>query len=186
LVLEIDAYLNVFVTDRLTLSTDIVLEQVEGADTDGFYFAYGEGIGFDTLLINYDTGFGSVFAGRFEPNVYDDAFAFLPELWLTDLLEDDLEITGAVGIGTYVDFRTEALGVHRLEGSLFTADRSILGRTLFTDRGQISASDGGVGNTGSLESFAVAIHGGEITALDGVSYHLGLIGQKGRPDLRSD
>ena len=45
---------------------------------------------------------------------------------------------------------------HALHLAFFAADTTLLSDSLFTSRGQLHVSDGGVGNTGFPESFAVA------------------------------
>ena len=178
LVVESDADITLSITERINISTEVLVEQIEDGKNSGLNVLSGEGAYLESLLLNYDGGMFSVFAGRFSPNVFDDRFDYLPELWSSTDLQDDLEITGALGFGGHVDFRHESYGTHRLEASLYTADRTVLSDSLITSVGRRKLSDGGLANAEGLSSFVIALHGGSIRGLDGVSYHIGMTGQK--------
>ncbi len=176
LVFETEALLKYTIADHLNITTAIVLEQIDSGENNKAYFFYKEGIALDYLLLNYTGDNFGFYGGRFQPNVY--SFTYLPDLEATDLVEDEVEITDKLGFGGYVDIKSKEYGTHRIEASLFTADTTVLSETLITNSGGVSRSDGGVGNTEGLESFAVAIHGGNIPSLDGVVYHIGFFRQK--------
>lgn len=52
--------------------------------------------------------------------------------------------------------------------TLFSADTTFLSRSLFTDRGQLSLDDGGVGNSGRPESFALAYNIATVNSDDAI------------------
>lgn len=79
----------------------------------------------------------------------------------------------------------EAWGGHTLAAAVFTLDTSFLSNSLVTRRRccdpgvgryvRTTLRQGGAGNTGNLDNFAVSLEGADMTALPGVIYNLGLL-----------
>lgn len=91
-----------------------------------------------------------------------------------------------LGFGaTWTVLSHDVLGEHDLTAAAFTLDRSFLSETAFTRKHRNAPGDferfyrnlrnqGGAGNTGQLDNFAVALDGDGIAALPGFAYHLGV------------
>lgn len=96
------------------------------------------------------------------------------------LARDSLGFGGTLGA-----VRDTAFGNHDVSAAVFTIDRSFLSSTLLTRRrccderyerfNRVTAAQGGPGNNGRLDSFAIALDGDGIAGLPGFSYHLGLL-----------
>lgn len=90
---------------------------------------------------------------------------------------------GAAFTWTYLD--DPRFGTHDVSAAVFTLDRSALTGTYLTSRrccregyerySRNTAAQGGPGNNGSFNNFAIALDGEGIPVLPGFSYHLALI-----------
>ena len=116
------------------------------------------------------------------PGIYGDDFA------------DDYELQERLGFGMRAD--VEAFGHHRLTVEVFQADTTFLGRSPFGPQpgdanfkrqAQRSLADGGVSNTGALESLAVAFSSRNIGGVRGLGANFGWARQKASVlDLRDE
>ena len=180
-------------TDYLQLVTSIITEPVvDPAPGENTVF---EGIGtyVAELYTVIEAGPATARAGKFD-TIFSLASEVAPGINATELVSD-FDADERLGGEIILDF--EGLGLnHALAATVFTTDRSILGESLFTDRGRTSLSDGGAGNTEGLSSFSIALDGcgGSETAdcyLDGeFGYRFGFRYQKaGQPtdeDIEED
>lgn len=102
-------------------------------------------------------------------------------------------LSDSLGFGLSWTFLSDPrLGEHDLSAALFTFDRSFLSSTLITRRAccderyerfrRNSAAQGGPGNSGRLDSFAVSLDGDGFAWAPGLSYTLGLAGRAPGPD----
>jgi hypothetical protein len=92
---------------------------------------------------------------------------------------------GAAGTWTYLD--DPRFGTHDVSAAVFTLDRSLLTGTYLTPRrccseryerfNRNTVAQGGPGNNGTFNNFAVALDGDRIPVLPGFSYHLAVIAQ---------
>ncbi|BDG71053.1 hypothetical protein [Roseomonas fluvialis] len=92
---------------------------------------------------------------------------------------------GAAGTWTYVD--DPRFGTHDVSAAIFTLDRTFLTGTYLTPRrccseryeryNRNTVAQGGPGNNGTFNNFAVALDGDQIPFLPGFSYHLAVISQ---------
>jgi hypothetical protein len=136
----------------------------------------------DDLTVNWMEENWSLIGGKFIPNfslASDDA----PGLYGSELAEDDIELSNRIGIGGDLSYFSRDFGWHRVSGSAFFIDTTFLSGSfvrsmpLESDPDGVQKSDGGAGNTKTLDSFAVAIDGSDISALPGLSYHVGGVRQ---------
>lgn len=95
-------------------------------------------------------------------------------------------VSESVGFGATWTFLSDPVfGEHDLSAAVFTLDTSFLSNTLLTRRrccaegferySQNTRDQGGVGNTGRLNNFAVALDGDGFSFLPNVSYHLAVL-----------
>jgi len=92
---------------------------------------------------------------------------------------------GGSATWTYLD--DPRFGTHDVSGAVFTLDRSFLTGTYVTSRrccseryerfNRNTVAQGGPGNNGTFNNFAVALDGDRIPFLPGFSYHLAVISQ---------
>ncbi len=107
------------------------------------------------------------------PGIYGDDFA------------DDYELQERLGFGVRADI--EVFGHHRLTAEVFQADTTFLGRSPFGPQpgdanfkrqAQRSLAEGGVSNTGALESIAVVFSSHHLGNVRGLNSHFGWARQK--------
>ncbi len=134
------------------LKSEPVVDAVPGEDQ----IFSGDGAYIDALQAQVDFDNLSIWAGKVHP-VFGRASDVTPGLHGPDLA-DTYDLTDRLGGGVSYDFA--ALGFsNRLQASAFTVDRTILGESLFTNRGRLSLGDGGAGNTQGVSSVAAALGG---------------------------
>ncbi|MEM9125391.1 MAG: hypothetical protein AAGB28_06410 [Pseudomonadota bacterium] len=141
-------------TDRFSLQSTLVFEPVEDATSDRFF--EDQGLYAEELFFGYDFGSAAVAIGKFNPS-FGFAWDLAPGVFGVDFAED-YEITEKVGVSVSVPFSGLG-GKHELTLAAFTSDRSVLSNSLFTERGQLRLSDGGVSNTEDIESFTLSVSG---------------------------
>lgn len=126
------------------------------------------------------------YAGKIHPR-FGIGWYYTPGLYGADF-DTDYELYEKIGGGVRLDIR--AFGRHRLTAEAFHTDTSFLQTSLLPATRRptmISLADGGAGNTGTLESYALALSGGEIPFLPGFSYQVGWAKQKAAPtDVRDE
>ena len=91
----------------------------------------------------------------------------------------DYELVEKIGGGVRWDIRQ--FGRHRFTAEAFHTDTSFLAGSLIPGTvrpGLLSLQDGGAGNTGTFENFAIALSGQQMPGLQGVSYQVGWARQK--------
>jgi hypothetical protein len=136
----------------------------------------------DALNVNWEEERWALIAGKFIPNfslAYDEAAG----LYGSEIAEDDIELSDRIGIGGRFSVSEEGFGTHIFSASVFFVDTTILsGSFVRSNPAQseegVKEEDGGPSNTESLESFAVAIDGGNFDALPGFRYHIAGVRQE--------
>ena len=113
------------------------------------------GVFVEALTLDYEFGDLRLHAGKFGPH-FSLAYDAAPGVYGTDMSEDTTEIAEMVGAGFAYGFGGEERR-YTLSGSVFTADTSDLSDSMGNKRGRTRERDGGPGNTGSMESFALAL-----------------------------
>lgn len=166
---------------RLAIYSDITLDQINGPDPGDDSWFEQEGIFSSNLILQYSNQIVTLGGGQFTPN-FGIANALAPGIYGGDYVgdysyDDQLGFFGALDLGR------EQIGRHVFSGNLFTVDRTWLSDSIITRKGRTTASDGGPGNTGELDSFAITYDGIDVPICDMpiLQYQLGFISQ-GAPD----
>lgn len=124
----------------------------------------------EDLILHYKHGPAHFYAGKFTAGVGQSAEDF-PGIF-TYLTVEEYEIGDRLGLGLAYTMESDSIGSHEVNLSTFFADTSIFADTLITSEGHTSRDDGGLGNTESFDSYALALTGGGFPSLDGLSYQL--------------
>jgi hypothetical protein len=158
----IEPEITVNLSDTFRLFGHFVFEPVEDPIEARTNVFHSQGLYAQELYAGLTVGQVKFALGKINP-VFGVATDEAPGIYGTDLASN-YDVKGALGLGASV-FLTdntigsgdEAITVKQVvDVSLFTADPSVLSRSLLTDRGQFSWRDTRVGNTDLPESFALA------------------------------
>lgn len=180
LFVTVEPSLSLSLAPGLSLETVFILEPVRAAESGRSRAFKDHGVYVDTLRLIYEQEKYSIYGGKFTPNfgvswhrtapLYGDHFAA------------DYTISEQIGIGGSYTFNAGRHGIHTLSASTFFADSTELSRSAITTRGRLRTADGGVGNTESFSSFALALDGNFDTETEPrLTYHVALI-QQGNTD----
>ena len=182
------AELTLLLTQGLSVQSTIKLEQVRDDGGDQFFEDHGAWI--EQLFAAYRVDALDLFAGKFNPR-FGIGWRAAPGVYGREFAED-YELTERVGLGAAYTLDRPGLGEHRLSASTFFADTSFLSESAFTRPGVTDPfaerikrnrkSYGGVSNTESLSSYAIALEGVAVPFLDGFSYHLAYSSQQAGDD----
>jgi hypothetical protein len=168
-------------TRELSFLLGVTLEQIRVPDRGEDEAFENHALYIKTLTANYEAGPFAFYAGKFTPN-FGRAWDIAPGVY-GDRFAKDYEFAERWGAGGSIAFDETAVGDLDVSASVFMVDRTALSDSWVTRRGRTMAADGGPGNTDSPRSFAVALDGGNLPALDGLDYHLGYTQQaKGEGD----
>lgn len=145
---SISAAFEAALTDRISAFGELTFESVTDA-TESRQFD-DLGLYANQLGLRFDLGGAVVSAGKISP-VFAVAWDAAPGFYGTSLAED-YELAEMIGLSTET---TVASTGGMLSFALFYADDTGLSNSVGTKRGRTSVADGGVGNTGKLDNFAV-------------------------------
>jgi len=127
-----------------------------------------------------------IYAGKIHPR-FGIGWYYTPGLYGSDF-DTDYELYEKLGGGVRIDIRR--FGRHRFTAEAFQTDTSFLQTSLIPGTRRptmVNLADGGAGNTGTFESFALALSGEQIPYLPGFSYQVGWAKQKAAPtDVRDE
>ena len=126
-----------------------------------------------------------VYAGKFNAP-FGYGYGYFPGVLASFRAHDVYLVREQVGVGAnWVPPVPEGWGAHTLAAAVFTLDTSFLSNSLVTrqrccDPGfgryvRTTLRQGGAGNTGNLDNFAVSLEGTDVPALRGLVYNLGLL-----------
>jgi hypothetical protein len=174
--LEVGLHLSPF----FSLHGGFVLEPIEDREPGEDRFFEDQGLFIEQLYGKFTFEPVSVLVGKFNP-AFGFAWDKTPGVYGTDLAED-YELTERVGVGISIERKNTGIGNLKLEASAFYADTSFLSRSFINDRGELDRADGGLSNTGNLDSFVVSLTGEKIPGLAGFSYNIGFVHQAGGED----
>lgn len=161
-------------TPGLSVLIHGVLEPVEAPGPSDDRVFEDQGLFVEELHLTYATEWFSVFGGKFTPN-FGLGWDVAPGVYGTDFAEGGYELAEQIGLGATVTFKDKRFGAHTLSASTFFTDTTVLSESAINNRGRTRLSSGGAGNTEDLSSFAVALDGGEISALPGFGYHIAFV-----------
>ena len=154
----IEPEITVNVSQNFRLFGHLVFEPVLDAPGGATSYFRDEGLYFEELYAEGTIGSVDISAGVIDPT-FGLATDEAPGLYGSDFAEG-YDFLGATGIATDWTLSSVDSGAHTVEqvlsASVFTADRTALGKSLFTNIGRTRLSDGGVGNTSAPESISLA------------------------------
>jgi len=177
----IEPEITVNLSDTFRLFGHFILEPVEDPFAGKTNAFHGEGLYAEELyaaltLDNIDVELGKIdpmfgVATDEAPGIYGSYFA------------GEYDFKGALGLSAKITMSETAMGegddaitvTQAAHLSMFTADPSVVSRSLFTDRGQFSWHDARVGNTDLPESFDLAYMYSTLNADDEVAGPTGRI-----------
>lgn len=181
---EFEGFVNL--GEHFSLNTLVKMEQVRSVTESSAFRA--EGAYVEQLYGTVRFNPVEIYGGKIHPR-FGVAWDATPGLYGTDFAED-YELTEKIGVGGAVT--VDIAGSHRLSVESFFNDTSFLSNSLFsrpsiTDSdvlrpGRARRSDGGAGNTGGLDNFAVSLNGDNIPQLKGFGYNLGWSRQEAGAD----
>lgn len=181
---EFEGFVNV--GEHFSLNTLVKMEQVRSVTESSAFRSEGAYVEQLYGTVSFDPV--EIYGGKIHPR-FGAAWDATPGLYGTDFAED-YELTEKIGVGGAVT--ADIAGRHRLAVESFFNDTSFLSNSLFsrpriTDSdvlrpGRARRSDGGAGNTGSLDNFAVSLGGYNMPQLKGFSYNLGWSRQEAGAD----
>ena len=188
-----EATLALHLSPAFSIQSSLVLEPVRELSEDRYFD--DQGLYVEQLFLNYDGGWFSLYGGKFNP-AFGMAWDRTPGVYGTDFAED-YEITEQLGFGAAARLETVEFGDHELGASVFFSDASFLSNSAFTRPrasdpdvgrpGRLRERDGGPGNTESLESFALTLDGGGVSAFPTVNYRLSYLHRAaGRTELHDE
>ena len=161
-------------TENFYLNAGLVFEAVQDpAPGDDREFD-DHGLFVEVLTLNAEFGGLHLYGGKFGPN-FSIAFDAAAGLYGTDISEDDIELSEFVGFGGAYTVEELPVGAITGSASIFTQDTSALADSKITRRERTRSGDGGPGNTGSLESFALALDGDGLPVPGDLRYHIGYV-----------
>ena len=162
---------------RLAIYSDITLDQINGPNPGENSWLEDEGVFSSNLFLQYSNQVVTIGGGQFTPN-FGIANALAPGIYGGDFV-GDYSFDDQLGFFAGWELGEEKIGRHIFNASVFTVDRTALSNSLFTRRGKTRSSDGGPGNTGSLDSFAVSYNGIDVPIFSKpiLQYQLGFISQ---------
>lgn len=164
-----------YFSQRFSLHGTFVFEPVLDPEPGEDRFFEDHGLYAEELYAKLTFDPFELYAGKFNP-AFGKAWDDTPGVYGTDLAED-YEFTERVGAGFSVERDQTALGKLTFKGAAFTADTSVLSNSAITNRGQTRREDGGLSNTGDLDSFAFSIESEEIPGFAGLSFNIGNVHQ---------
>lgn len=176
---------DLFTETRLNLSAmfarELYLEigfllAPEGEPPPGNRTFENHGVRIDTLALTWDREQFWVSGGKGRAN-HGIAANTAPGIWGGDILFEAFDVNERLGFSGNFEIGNERTGHHALYAGIFTADNSFLSRPYLSDGEANSRSDGGVSNTGQLDSFVLAVDGTGIPSINGLRYHLSAVKQ---------
>ncbi len=168
-----DLYWTLFPTFNLNLSpkwtfqTTIALEPNSFQSPDDRWFD-DHGLYVDRMLLQYRDGPLYLYGGFMVPK-FAVAWERAPGVFGVDIAEY-YPMYDRLIIGGEFENDMGKAGKHVWGAYTFVADTTIFSNSTLQERGRLHQSDGGVSNTGDLESYAFTLEGRDIDALPGLEY----------------
>lgn len=133
---------------------------------------------FEELYLSAEFGRFGVFGGKFNPTF---GFGF-------DEPEDDFfnigyfgdyELDERLGVGVTYTFEDSHGSEHTLGASIFRLDTSLLAKSFFRGERLATRADGGLSNTGGLDSYNIWLEGEDAFGAEDMLYNISFRSQKG-------
>jgi hypothetical protein len=157
---NLEAEITIHLAPRARLGAVLMLEPVTEPAPGEDRFLEDHGLFAEELYAGFDVGRAALQLGKIAPTfgwAADDA----PGLYGGEIpgeyeLVEQLGAKARISLSEAAGYAPETTVEHALHLAIFAADTTFLSDSLFTSRGDLDVSDGGVGNTGFPESVAVA------------------------------
>lgn len=163
-----------------SINTTLVFEPIRDPGPNDDRVFEDQGLYLEELYFRHDFGPVAALAGKYDP-AFGVAWDAAPGLYGADFAED-YELTEKLGAAIEIPFELGG-GDAAFTIAAFTADRTIFSDSLFSNRGDLDESDGGVSNTDAPESFVVSLAG----ETESFTYNLGFRRQaKGAGDAADE
>jgi hypothetical protein len=166
---------------RLVIFSDVTYDQINGPNPGEDSWFGQEGLFSSNLFMQYSDQIVTFGGGQYTPD-FGIANLLAPGIYGADFV-GDYSFDDQLGAFASLDLGMEQVGRHIFSGNLFTVDRSFLSNSAITRQGRTTAADGGPGNTGNLDSFALSYTALDVPIFDMpiLQYSFGFISQ-GAPD----
>ncbi|QIE54735.1 hypothetical protein G5B40_04330 [Pikeienuella piscinae] len=161
-----EAALSLEFSASTSLNTTLVFEPIRDPGPNDDREFEDQGLYMEELYFRRDFGPAAALAGKYDP-AFGFAWDAAPGLYGADFAED-YELTEKLGAAIEIPFELGG-GDAAFTIAAYMADRTIFSDSLFSNRGNLDESDGGVSNTDAPESFVVSLAG----EADGFTYNLG-------------
>ncbi|MGI9392277.1 MAG: hypothetical protein ACR2N8_01900 [Parvibaculales bacterium] len=132
------------------------------------------GLALPEFRVDYDMDYLTLYTGKFYPLSGFDPYSFYGIKTYSNIFH--LTMNERLGFGGEGRYDFGDFGQHSLDVSVFMADNTGFSNSLFNKRGRTNADiPGDPSNTGNLDSYSVAISGGNIPLLENFTYRIGLL-----------
>ena len=177
---ELESFVNF--GKHFALNSLVKMEQVRSVSESSAFRA--EGAYIEQLYAVATFNPVEIYGGKIHPR-FAKGWDVTPGLYGTDF-DEDYELTEKIGVGGAVT--ANFFGTHTLSVESFFNDTTFLSNSLFSRPsindsdvlrpGHARHTDGGAGNTETLDNFDVVLEGADLPHLKGVTYNLGWSRQK--------
>lgn len=166
----IEPQLKLSLTDKVSINSGLILEQVQAPDANGGnQMLVGHGAYVQTLTFDCQDETTHLSAGKMHVN-FGKAWDITPGIFGADLTAE-YEMTENLGLLAAYTQDFGSSGKHTLTAQSFMFDTSGLAESAFLRRKKTREGDGGPGNTGDFSSFAIAVDGENFQFAPGFHYH---------------
>ncbi len=132
------------------------------------------GLALPEFRIDYEMDYLTLYTGKFYPISGFDPYSFYGIKTYNHIIH--LTMNERLGFGGEGRYDFGDFGQHSLDISVFMADNTGFSNSLFNKRGRTNADiPGDPSNTGNLDSYSVAISGGNIPLLENFTYRIGFL-----------
>ncbi|MFO1189593.1 MAG: hypothetical protein U1E97_08450 [Alphaproteobacteria bacterium] len=187
--LKVEPEIEFRITEQVSAHVHGVLTPVRDAKPGEDRFFEDHGLYAEEAYMRFVEDDLTLLAGKFTPR-FGMAWSDAPGIWGRDVAERNYKFIERVGLGGAHELDLKEHGVHTISASTFFLDTSPAYQSLGRARAPATRgrADGGVSNTGRLNSFAIAYDVEKIEALPGLKAHAGYIdlarGRDGTADQR--
>lgn len=168
---EINAFLHLVWSERLSMETHVTFEGVQDQDPGEDTVFGNEGVYVEEIFMYWQDGTYGIKAGKFDPR-FGVAWEKAPGIY-GDELPEDYEITEMAGFEGHYTLDGGVSGEHTISAATFFADTSFLSESTVTKRGRLDVNDGGLANTENFSSYSATLNTANPAGQDGLGLHLG-------------
>ncbi len=158
--------LNLDLAPNFNMGLDMSFE----AGGDGWNSLKSPSAFVETLTVSYNGELGGISIGK---------YFLLKQIWdrqpgmFGHFISDDLDLSEAIGIRTWLNLDAFMDSDHYLYGGVFFRDTTPLSGSLASGNGQLLKTDSGVGNTEQFNNGVISLHGDELPFAPSWAYAIG-------------